>query len=162
MTKLKRQFFDRKQSSVKAECRRGVEDTDGYVVVEAAVLLPFASILILLLIYLCSYLYQGCYMMQAAYVAAFRGSRYPQKEEAYVQQQLDELLGKAALSFGTEKREVKVNLLSVQVSLKKDTPFSGLTNAVPGLAVTQKAAIRDAVSYIRGIRRIKESYDKYG
>ena len=45
--------------------------TDGYVVVEAAVLLPLASIFIVLLIGLCSYLYQGCFLMQAAYTVAF-------------------------------------------------------------------------------------------
>ena len=35
------------------------KEADGYVVVEAAVLLPLASIFIVLLIGLCSYLYQG-------------------------------------------------------------------------------------------------------
>lgn len=137
-------------------------EKDGFVVVEAAVLLPFASILILLLVYLCSYLYQGCYMMQAAYTAAFRGSRYPRKGEEYVQRQLDELLERAVLSFGPEEREVENSLLSVKVTLKKNTPFSGLGKAVPELLVTQKAFVRDAVTYIRGIRRLKESHDKYG
>ena len=52
------------------------KEADGYVVVEAAVLLPLASIFIVLLIGLCSYLYQGCFLMQAAYTVAFRRVRH--------------------------------------------------------------------------------------
>ena len=62
-------------------------------------MLPWASILILLLVFLCSYLYQGCFLTQAAYVAAFRGSRYPERGEAYVESQLEELLEGEALRF---------------------------------------------------------------
>lgn len=50
------------------------KEADGYVVVEAVVLLPLASIFIVLLIGLCSYLYQGCFLMQAAYTVAFRSA----------------------------------------------------------------------------------------
>lgn len=139
-----------------------MKDRDGYVVVEAAVLLPFASLLILLLIYLCSYLYQGCFMTQTAYVAALRGSRYPRKGEEYVHRQLDELLENEVLSFGTEEREVDQGLLAVKVTLKKETPFSGLDSRFFCLTAVRKAAVRDAVSYIRGVRRVREAYEKYG
>lgn len=47
------------------------KEADGYVVVEAAVLLPLASIFIVLLIGLCSYLYQGCFLMQAGIYSGF-------------------------------------------------------------------------------------------
>ena len=50
---------------------------EGYVVVEAALILPLASIVIVLLIWLGSYLYQGCFLSQAAYAAAFRLDEQP-------------------------------------------------------------------------------------
>lgn len=134
---------------------------DGYVVVEASVLLPFASILILLLVYLCSYLYQGCFMVQAAYRAAFRGSRYAVYGEAYVEKQLDELLEEEVLSFGPEERTVDTGLLSVSVSLKKDTPFQNFSRIVPKLTASWKVYVRDPVVYIRGMRGLKELKQAY-
>lgn len=134
---------------------------DGYVVVEAAVLLPFSSILILLLIYLGSYLYQGCFMTQAAYIAAFRGSRYASEGEGYVHSQLDELLKREVLSFGLEQREVEENSLWVEVKLCKETPFAAIMEAVPKLTAKGKSAVRDPVAYIRGMRRIKELGERY-
>ena len=59
------------------------KEADGYVVVEAAVLLPLASIFIVLLIGLCSYLYQGCFLMQAAYTAAFRSAAQERPDADY-------------------------------------------------------------------------------
>lgn len=128
----------------------------GYVVVEAAVLLPLASILLLLLVYLCSYLYQSCFLTQAAYVAAFRGSRFPERKEAYVQAQLDELLQGEVLSFGQEERCVEVGLLSVQVNLTRETPFSVFGEWIPGLAASRSALRRDPVAYIRGVRGLRD------
>lgn len=132
-----------------------MREREGYVVVEATVLLPLASILILLLVYLCSYLYQGCFMVQAAYVSAFRGSRYATYGEAYVEAQLDEILDRELLSFEPEEREIKAGVLSVQVTLKKNTPLSRTDENVKPLTASWKVAVRDPVAYIRGIRRLK-------
>lgn len=134
----------------------GKRERDGYVVIEAAVLLPLASILILLVVYLCSYLYQGCFMVQASYAAAFRGSRYPDYGEEYVHKQLDELLEGEILTFQKEKRTVKTGPLSVQVALEKETPFTWLGGKNGQLSASWTAAIRDPVAYIRGIRIVKE------
>lgn len=130
-----------------------MKEKDGYVVVEASVLLPFASILILLLVYLCSYLYQGCFMVQAAYRAAFRGSRYAGYGAEYVEKQLDEILKDEILSFEPEERTVNAGILSVSVSLKKNTPFQ-ISCIVPELWTSWKVYVRDPVAYIRGIRLI--------
>ncbi|MFR1309212.1 MAG: hypothetical protein ACLSCO_10225 [Gallintestinimicrobium sp.] len=61
-------------------------------VVEAAVLLPLASIFIVLLIGLCSYLYQGCFLMQAAYTVAFRSAAQERPDAGYADGQLNQLL----------------------------------------------------------------------
>lgn len=132
-----------------------MREREGYVVVEATVLLPLASILILMLVYLCSYLYQGCFMVQAAYVSAFRGSRYAARGEAYVEAQLDELLDLELLSFEPEAREIRTGVLSVQVTLKKNTPLSRMNENMKLLTASWRAAVRDPVAYIRGIRRLK-------
>ena len=130
-----------------------MKNKDGYVVVEAAVL---PSILILLLVYLCSYLYQSCFLTQAAYLAAFRGSRFHEQGKPYVENQLDELLAGQALSFGPEQRTVEISVLSVKVSLLRDTPFQVFGDWIPKLSVSWQSAIREPVPYIRGIRRLRE------
>lgn len=145
----------RKFEPAAANMQTCAEERDGYVIVEAAVLLPLASILILLLVYLCSYLYQGCFMVQAAYVSAFRGSRYTMYGEAYVKEQLDEILAGEVLSFEPEEYEIKMGMLSVQVALKKDTPLSRINENIAPLRASWKVAVRDPVAYIRGIRRVK-------
>ena len=78
------------------------KEADGYVVVEAAVLLPLASIFIVLLIGLCSYLYQGCFLMQAAYTVAFRSAAQERPDAGYADGQLNQLLKGEVLSFGKE------------------------------------------------------------
>lgn len=138
-----------------------MKERDGYVVVEAAVLLPLASVLILLLIYLCSYLYQGCFMVQTAYRAAFRGSRYAEYGEEFVEKQLDDLLDEAVLSFGPEKRTVDAGILSVKVTLEKDTPFQNLPGNISKLKASWKVHVRDPVAYIRGVRKMKELRQSY-
>lgn len=133
--------------------------TEGYVLVEAAVLLPFASIVTVLLIWLCSYLYQGCFLSQAAYIAAFRGSRFPERGAGYVQRELEEIMDGEALRFSEESCQVDSGILSVTVVMMRETPFSKLGGAVKPLYVKKKAAVREAVPYIRGIRRLEGMRD---
>lgn len=85
-------------------------------VVEAAVLLPLASIFIVLLIGLCSYLYQGCFLMQAAYTVAFRSAAQERPDAGYADGQLNQLLEGEVLSFGKEERQIKAGMLRVEVT----------------------------------------------
>ena len=130
------------------------KEADGYVVVEAAVLLPLASIFIVLLIGLCSYLYQGCFLMQAAYTAAFRSAAQERPDADYAEGEV--------LSFGKEERQIKAGMLRVEVTLERETPLARL--AAVGdrgrLKVKQTAYVRNAAAYIRGIRRGKELGDE--
>ena len=120
------------------------KEADGYVVVEAAVLLPLVSIFIVLLIGLCSYLYQGCFLMQAAYTVAFRSAAQERPDAGYADGQL------------------KAGMLRVEVILERETPLARL--AAVGdrgrLKVKQTAYVRNAAAYIRGIRRGKELGDE--
>ena len=121
------------------------KEADGYVVVEAAVLLPLASIFIVLLIGLCSYLYQGCFLMQAAYTVAFRSAAQERPDAGYADGQLNQLLEGEVLSFGKEERPL-ARLAAVGDRGR--------------LKVKQTAYVRNAAAYIRGIRRGKELGDE--
>lgn len=101
------------------------KEADGYVVVEAVVLLPLASIFIVLLIGLCSYLYQGCFLMQAAYTVAFRSAAQERPDAGYADGQLNQLLEGEILSFGKEERQIKAGMLRVEVTLERETPLHG-------------------------------------
>lgn len=126
---------------------------------EAAVILPLASIVIVLLIWLGSYLYQGCFLSQAAYAAAFRGSRFPERGAVYVQRQLEEIMEGEALRFSEENCLVESGILSVTVTMIRETPFSRMGGAVKPLYVKQKAMVREAVPYIRGLRMLEGMQD---
>ncbi len=131
-------------------------------IVEAAVLLPLVSIVTVLLVWLGSYLYQGCFLSQAAYAAAFRGSRFPERGAGYVQRELEALMEGEALRFAEESSRVDSGILSVTVTLTRETPFSRMGAAVRPLHVKRRAAVREAVPYIRGIRMLEGMQDTGG
>ena len=135
------------------------KESDGYVVVEAAVLLPLASIFIVLLIGLCSYLYQSCFLMQAAYTVAFRSAAQERPDAGYADGQLNQLLEGEVLSFGKEERQIKAGMLRVEVTLERETPLAAVGDR-GRLKVKQTAYVRNAAAYIRGIRRGKELGDE--
>ena len=135
---------------------------DGYVVVEAAVLLPLASLIMVLLVWLGSYLYQSCFLSQAAYIAAFRGSRFPERGAGYVQRELEELMDGEVLRFSEESFRVDSGILSVTVVMIRETPFSRLGGTVRPLYVKRRAAVREAVPYIRGRRLLEGMQDTGG
>lgn len=136
-------------------------EKNGYVVVEASYILPIASILILLTIWLGSYLYQSCYLVQSAYIAAFRGSRQSACSEAWVDAQLDELLAGQVLSFGSEERQIEAGTLSVSVTLVRKSPLPQIGESRTECAASWKVAVRDPAAWIRGLRRGKELVEKH-
>lgn len=126
----------------------------GYMTAEAAFWVPAVSLLLMLLIYLCSYLYQGCFLTQAAYVAAFRGSRQEtmQQRQFCAKEQLESLFQREVLCFGEERREVKAGPVWVQVTLSRETPLVGPDGEPLLLKAQERALYRDPVAYIRGIQ----------
>ena len=131
---------------------------NGYLTAEAAFWLPGVAIFLVLLITLCSYLYQGCFMMQAAYLAAFRGSRTETGagRESRTEEELTELMQyHQVLSFGETACEIETGALAVTVSLERETPFIGPDGRKLTLQRSQRALYLDPVSYIRGLRFLK-------
>ena len=130
---------------------------NGYLTAEAAFWLPGVAIFLVLLITLCSYLYQGCFMMQAAYLAAFRGSRAETGagRESRTEEELAELMQYQVMSFGETVSEIEAGALAVTVSLERETPFTGPDGRRLTLQRSQRALYLDPVSYIRGLRFLK-------
>lgn len=130
---------------------------NGYMTAEAAFWMPGIALFLIMLIVLCSYLYQGCFLMQAAYLAAFRGSRMENsvQRQQETKEQLSALLNYQAVSFGETQQRVEVGPLAVTVVLERETPL-----VVAGeqliLERTQKAWYLDAVAYIRGLRFLQK------
>ena len=130
---------------------------NGYMTVEAAFWMPGIALFLIMLIILCSYLYQGCFLMQTAYLAAFRGSRV---ESGMLRQQetkgqLSELLPYQVVSFGETKQVVDAGPLAVTVTLERTTPLI-LSGERLLLEKTQKAWCLDAVAYIRGLQFLQK------
>ena len=118
------------------------KEADGYVVVEAAVFLPLASIFIVLLIGLCSYLYQGCFLMQAAYTVAFRSAAQERPDAGYADGQLNQLLEGEVLSFGKEERQIKAGMLRVEVTLERETTLDVSVPSCPiFFAITKQLTV---------------------
>lgn len=131
-----------------------VKKESGYMTVEAAFWLPAIALFLTALIMLCSWLYQGCFMMQAAYLAAFRGSRTENaaQRERETLNQLDELMERQVLSFAEAAEETEAGTLAVTVTLRRDTPLMGPDGEKLVLERTQQSLYLDPVAYIRGLQ----------
>ena len=131
----------------------------GYMTVEAAFWMPAIALLLVMLITLCGYLYQGCFMMQMAYVAAFRGSRIENAalRDSGTYEQLNTLEREAVLSFEETQKNVEAGALSVKVTLQKETPLLGPDGVKLAIERTQNALCLDPVAYIRGIQFLQKT-----
>ena len=116
-------------------------------------MLPWASILILLLVF-CAAICIRMFSDTAAYVAAFRGSRYPERGEAYVESQLEELLEGEALRFEAEERTIRSGWLTSGFPAPE---YAASIHWDPAPHRFWDIPVRDPVSYIRGLRKLSET-----
>ena len=134
---------------------------DGYMTLEASLILPLAVILIAALLYLSFYLYTVIFLNQAAYISAFRGSLYEPDSgsmQAKAEEDLEKLLEERILPVRNLEKQVRASPLAVHVSLeaKLSLPFPGMRIfAGTGweIKAEKKALGRNAVSYIRLVRQ---------
>lgn len=115
-----------------------VKKQAGYFTVEAALILPFAMMTIVFMIFLSFYCYDRCILEQCAYAAALRGSssRFADSNEAY------EEAAKAAESLVSEKlfavKELKATvrvsgiMVTVTYECKVNMPIGNLLGEVSG------------------------------
>lgn len=130
------------------------EKEEGYLTVETAFWMPGLAVLAAAMVFLCSYLYQGCFLSQNAYLAAFRASRVRQLtlREAHVKKELASLAEWQILSFGETKQEVETGMAGVTVTLSRKTPLLKADGTALMLVRKKTAICLDPVDYIRGLQ----------
>lgn len=142
---------------------------EGYMTVEASLVLPMILIVTLLVLLLTFYLYAVCFLNQAAYTAALRGSLVMDGTiEETANEELERLLQNRILNIQDIKSEVSVSALTVEVKLEADMllPVTGilsLTDPVWEIEVKKEAKIRNASGYIRMLRNMgREGFAETG
>lgn len=132
-----------------------------YMTIEASLIIPVAVVLIAAVVSLTFYLYMLCYLNQAAYTAAFRGSRQELSHNTdEVGRELELLLKGSLISTDDIEKNIEVSALSVHVKMDAKVPIP-----VPGLQllrdkvwvihVDKRAVKRDPVFYIWNYQRIE-------
>ena len=133
--------------------------------VEASLLIPMAVMLCAFIMFLSFYLYTLAFLNQAAYIAALRGSLAGAgKAGAVAETELSRLLEDRLLPVGNLNREVSVTATSVRVVLQAEIslPVTRILPAETGILhirADKSAFFRDAVAFIRGVRRITAALD---
>lgn len=136
---------------------------NGYMTLEASLLMPLAVVVVIFLLHLCFYLYNQCILRQVAYTAALRGSLLKEagneEIEAYTTQQVSRLLEDRLLAVKEPKISVEVTLTRVRVKVSMSIHSPLLESFFPGSGIWefQDEAVAkrlDGVSFIRGIRML--------
>ena len=106
-------------------CKR----TTGYFTVEAALLMPFVMMSIVLMIFLSFYCYDRCQLEQCAYEAALRGSsnRFDNTQAAYeeAQRAAEMLIEKKLFAIRKVTTTVRVSAALVTVSYRCEVNIPG-------------------------------------
>lgn len=134
----------------------------GYFTVEAALLLPFVFMIIVLMIFLSFYCYDRCVLEQCAYAAALRGSsnRFVNTQEAYEEaaEAAEELVEGRLFAVKECKTSVRVSALTITVSYECEInmPIGNWLKNIVGkdalcMEVSKKALRNKTVSVLRQI-----------
>jgi len=133
---------------------------NGYMTMEASFLIPMVLIIIALVMLLTFYLYSVCFLNQAAYIAALRGSLVMDGNALETtEKELSYLLENRLLRVGEISSEVTASAFSVKVRLEAETSLP-LTDILPiretvwEIEAMKEAKIRNAAAYIRLIRNM--------
>ncbi len=135
---------------------------DGYMTVEAGIIVPIAFFIIVVTLYFIFYLYNHCVVTQSCYIAALRGSNLQNKSssvvEEYVNKQLDTLLENQIYQYQI-KYTSKVN--PFQIEIKGE---SYITNRIKDFKLYEKDKLKsekkvkviriDPVDFIRNCERL--------
>lgn len=130
-----------------------------YMTLEACLIVPLAVILIACLMILAFYLYTVSFLNQAAYLSAFRASLEDTGRADIARQEVEALLEEGLIPFQNLEKEVSASLTVVTVRIEAEftVPGAGILPVWDGkwkIEAKKKAQIRDAVAFIRALRRI--------
>lgn len=139
---------------------------NAYMTLEASLVIPLIVGGIIFLLFLGFYLYNACVIKQAVYVAALRGSQLTNvtsdEVEAYVQQQLENLMGNQILARENMEKEISVSIgkVKVRISSHMQMPLTEWISSVTNLwSIESKAEASriNPVDIIRNVRKINGS-----
>lgn len=139
---------------------------DGYLTVEAALVVPFVMGGIIFTMYLCFYLYHAGILTQISHIAALRGSGLTNASEkeikAFVEEETKELLKQKVLIRQEIKQDIKISLSRIQVNLAMEMamPIMEEIPLVKRLWTIKREAEAtriNPVKIIRGVRKINEN-----
>ncbi len=132
---------------------------NGYLTVEASMIMPLVIFLMALLIYLTFFLYNRCVLSQDAYILAFRGSISDKEGESEILEYLEESAG---IQFGNKYVGMKDLHKSITISNKSVTVrIQGKSGKGWNLEAIGEAHISDPEETIRRIRLIKKAGEKF-
>lgn len=144
-------------------CKKG---KNAYMTLEASLVIPFVIGGIIFILYLGFYLYNACVIKQVACVAALRGSQLQkattEEVEAYVQQQLENLLENQMLAEENIDKEIRVSAGKVKVRINSEMkmPLAEWISSETNLwSIESKAEASrlNPVDIIRNVRKINGS-----
>lgn len=130
---------------------------NGYFTIEASLLLPVVTVLILVVCIICFYLYNSCVVYQACYISALRGSQLLDTPQTEVNQQvkgfMEELLDFQIYDYVKEYK-VDTGILVIRTEAKaKVTNLFKVFEEFKDIEMSQKssgkATITDPVKLIR-------------
>lgn len=124
----------------------------GYFTVEAALVLPFAMMTIVIMIFLSFYCYDRCILEQCAYAAALRGSsnRFISTEEAYKEaaKAAEDLAAEKLFAVNELKTSVRVSGVKVTVTYECEVNMP-IGNQPLTLEVSKEVLRNKTVSILR-------------
>lgn len=154
----------KKREGLRPEKREGHERSNGYMTLEASLLMPMTAMLCGFLMLLSFYLYTVTFLNQAAYIAALRGSlaRAGRDRGTVASEEMERILEESVLPVRNLKKEVTATGLEVKVTLEVEIslPFPEifpLENRVWQIRAEKRVRIRSAVAFIRGMRMLSSS-----
>lgn len=139
---------------------------NAYMTVEASMIMPIMVIGIVFTIYIGIYLYNACIIHQTAYLAALRGSQQKELNQTQIEQytlnQLNLLIENRILATKEIRKQVRVNVRNVTVSLSAtlNMPFSDFISEKAGIwnYSTKAEAVR--IQPVKTIRYIRQGERK--
>lgn len=135
------------------------------VTLEAAIIVPFIVIIIMLLLYLSFFLHNRCVISQITYISALRGCLSEEtgekREQELLKEEKDLLQGRTIVGNGTNlEHKIENEKVTVNGVNCLNIPFAALTKEFRlknswTFSVKYKAENIDAVTFIRRCRKLE-------
>ena len=139
------------------------KELPAYMTLEAALIMPFAIAINILVIYFSFFLYNQCTISQGCYLAALRGSQLKHSSDLQIQEKIEQELEKLLdeqIFTNKYDYQIDINIVKIKISAKSkiDILFQKLHLYKKDVLVAESNSEVnriDAVSFIRKCRLTK-------